>query len=145
MVHPEATERDDFGKSSNRPKMDGILDPRQGVVDRFSRCQTCAGNMNDCPGHFAHIELAKPVFHIGFFNKTLRVLRCVCFFCSKMLVDKNDPKMATILARTKGQPRKRLDSVYVLCRGNYSRDVTMMLFGVGHCSHRREIAFYGDK
>lgn len=117
LIHPEATERDDYGKASNRPKMDGILDPRQGVVDRFSRCQTCAGNMNDCPGHFAHIELAKPVFHIGFFNKTLRALRCICFFCSKMLVDKNNPKMASILARTKGQPRKRLDGVYVLCRG----------------------------
>ena len=57
--------------------------------------------MNDCPGHFGHIELAKPVYHIGFFNKTLRVLRCVCFYCSKLLIDKNNPKMAALLERTK--------------------------------------------
>ena len=48
-----------------RPKLNGLMDPRQGSVDRASRCQTCAGNMTECPGHFGHIELAKPVFHIG--------------------------------------------------------------------------------
>lgn len=45
------------------------------------------GNMTECPGHFGHIELAKPVFHVGFLVKTMKVLRCVCFFCSKLLVD----------------------------------------------------------
>lgn len=43
--------------------------------------------MTECPGHFGHIELAKPVFHVGFLVKTMKVLRCVCFFCSKLLVD----------------------------------------------------------
>ena len=70
-----------------RPKLGGLMDPRQGAVDRTSRCQTCAGNMTECPGHFGHIELAKPVFHIGFMTKTIKLLRCVCFYCSKMLVD----------------------------------------------------------
>ena len=69
-----------------RPKLGGLMDPRQGVVDRMSRCQTCAGNMTECPGHFGHIELAKPVYHIGFLTKTMKILRCVCFFCSKLLV-----------------------------------------------------------
>ena len=77
-----------------KPKMNGINDPRQGVTDRFSRCQTCAGNMNDCPGHFGHIELARPVFHVGFLNKTLRILRCVCYYCSKLLVDKISPQQS---------------------------------------------------
>ena len=70
-----------------RPKLNGLMDPRQGVVDRQSRCQTCAGSMAECPGHFGHIELAKPVFHVPFLTKTIKILRCVCFFCSKMLVD----------------------------------------------------------
>lgn len=26
-----------------RPKLGGLMDPRQGVVDRLSRCKTCAG------------------------------------------------------------------------------------------------------
>lgn len=70
-----------------RPKLGGLMDPRQGVIDRTARCQTCAGNMSECPGHFAHVELAKPVFHIGFLTKSIKVLRCVCFYCSKLLVD----------------------------------------------------------
>ena len=51
------------------------------------RCLTCTGTMNECPGHFGHIELAKPVYHIGFLTKTIKLLRCVCFYCSKMLID----------------------------------------------------------
>lgn len=38
----------------------------------FSRCKTCAGNMIECPGHFGHLDLAKPVFHPGFLTKTLK-------------------------------------------------------------------------
>ena len=71
-----------------RPKLGGLMDPRQGVVDRSSLCQTCSGNMTICPGHFGHIDLAKPVFHPGFLTKTMKVLRCVCFYCSKLLVSK---------------------------------------------------------
>jgi len=70
-----------------RPKLNGLMDPRQGTIDRFSRCQTCAGNMTECPGHFGHIELAKPVFHVGFLATIVKYLRCVCFYCSKLLVD----------------------------------------------------------
>lgn len=60
---------------SGRPKLGGLMDPRQGVIDKASRCQTCAGNMATCPGHFGHIELAKPVFHCGFLKRSIKVLR----------------------------------------------------------------------
>ena len=70
-----------------RPKLGGLMDPRQGVIDRTGRCQTCACDAKMCPGHFGHIELAKPVFHVPFLTKTIKILRSVCFFCSKMLVD----------------------------------------------------------
>lgn len=93
------------------------MDPRQGVIDRTSRCQTCAGNMTECPGHFGHIDLAKPVFHCGFLTKTIKILRCVCFYCSKLLVSPNNPKIKEIVGKTKGQPRKRLAHVYDLCKG----------------------------
>ncbi|XP_053949048.1 DNA-directed RNA polymerase II subunit RPB1 [Anastrepha obliqua] len=100
-----------------RPKLGGLMDPRQGVIDRTSRCQTCAGNMTECPGHFGHIDLAKPVFHIGFITKTIKILRCVCFYCSKMLVSPQNPKIKEIVMKSKGQPRKRLAYVYDLCKG----------------------------
>ncbi|XP_034256359.1 DNA-directed RNA polymerase II subunit RPB1 [Thrips palmi] len=100
-----------------RPKLGGLMDPRQGVIDRSSRCQTCAGNMTECPGHFGHIDLAKPVFHIGFITKTIKILRCVCFYCSKLLVSPNNPKIKEVVMKSKGQPRKRLTFVYDLCKG----------------------------
>ncbi|CAD7094132.1 unnamed protein product [Hermetia illucens] len=100
-----------------RPKLGGLMDPRQGVIDRNARCQTCAGNMTECPGHFGHIDLAKPVFHIGFMTKTMKILRCVCFYCSKLLVSPNNPKIKEIVMKSKGQPRKRLAYVYDLCKG----------------------------
>lgn len=28
-----------------RQKLGGLMDPRQGVMDRTSRCQTCAGSL----------------------------------------------------------------------------------------------------
>ena len=68
-----------------RPKLNGLMDPRQGSVDRASRCQTCAGNMTECPGHFGHIELAKPVFHIGEIPGLICHLSCTGFH--RFLVD----------------------------------------------------------
>jgi DNA-directed RNA polymerase II subunit RPB1 len=69
-----------------KPKLGGLMDPRQGAIHQSASCQTCDGNMNECPGHFGHIDLAKPIFHIGFLMKTIKILRCVCFYCSKLLV-----------------------------------------------------------
>ena len=115
IKYPETTE-------GGRPKLGGLMDPRQGVIDRSSRCQTCAGNMTECPGHFGHIELAKPVFHVAFLVKTIKILRCVCFFCSKILMDPESPKMKDILSKSKGQPKKRLAHVYDLCKGRKTCD-----------------------
>ena len=98
------------------PKLGGLMDPRQGVIDHTSRCQSCAGNMIECPGHFGHIDLVKPVFHIGFITKTIKILRCVCFYCSKMLVSPHNPKIKEIVMKTKDQPKRRLSYVYDLCK-----------------------------
>ncbi|XP_069180838.1 DNA-directed RNA polymerase II subunit RPB1-like [Procambarus clarkii] len=73
--------------------------------------------MTDCPGHFGHLELAKPVFHVGFLTKTMKILRCVCFYCSKLLFNAQYPKIREIVTKSKGQPRKRLQHVYNLCKG----------------------------
>ncbi|GJN25505.1 hypothetical protein PR202_gb13340 [Eleusine coracana subsp. coracana] len=52
-----------------------------------AKCETCMAGMADCPGHFGHLELAKPMFHIGFIKTVLSIMRCVCFNCSKILAD----------------------------------------------------------
>jgi len=76
-----------YTMEGGKPKIGGLMDPRQGVIERTGRCQTCAGNMTNCPGHFGHIELSKPVFHVGFLAKTVKILRCVCYYCSRLLID----------------------------------------------------------
>ncbi|CAH8588379.1 unnamed protein product [Schistosoma rodhaini] len=99
-----------------KPKLGGLMDPRQGCVDRSSICQTCSGSVSSCPGHFGHVELAKPVFHIGFLKKTMKVLRCVCFYCSKILVDVQSSRIQEILRKTKGDNRRRMSFMYEECK-----------------------------
>ena len=116
-----------------RPKLGGLMDPRQGVIDRASRCQTCAGNMTECPGHFGHLDLAKPVFHPGFLVKTIKVLRCVCFYCSKLLVNPTNPKIKEIIMKSKGQPRKRMAHIYDLCKGRCLLFVRLYICTFSYC------------
>ena len=51
-----------------------------------------SGKQNDCPGHFGHIELAKPVYHVGYIDQVVKLLRCVCFHCSRLMVDRKKAK-----------------------------------------------------
>ena len=80
ICHAETT-------TKGRPKLGGLSDPRLGTVDRKTKCETCTGSMTECPGHFGHLELARPMFHVGFMKAVLGVLRCVCFNCSKILAE----------------------------------------------------------
>lgn len=68
------------------PNFQGINDPRLGTNCRDFKCITCKGSMEECPGHFGHINLAKRVYHIGLLTHTMKTLRTVCFNCSKMLI-----------------------------------------------------------
>lgn len=60
VEHPEVMD-----EGTHKPKMGGLMDPRMGTIDRNFKCQTCGEGMSECPGHFGHIELARPVFHPG--------------------------------------------------------------------------------
>ena len=71
-----------------RPKLNGLSDPRLGTMDRAVKCTTDGANQQDSPGYFGHIELAKPVYHCGFITTVMKVLRCVSYHSSKLLVDK---------------------------------------------------------
>lgn len=50
---------------NGNPRRGGLMDPLMGTIDRGSKCETCGEGMAECPGHFGHIELARPVFHAG--------------------------------------------------------------------------------
>ncbi|CAM0951685.1 unnamed protein product [Alopecurus aequalis] len=71
---------------------DGLSDPKLGAAvnhKREARCATCDAGSAECPGHFGHLVLAKPIFHIGFMQTVLAVLRCVCINCSKLLANED--------------------------------------------------------
>jgi DNA-directed RNA polymerase II subunit RPB1 len=70
--------------------------------------------MTTCPGHFGHITLAKPVFHVCFMAKIVKIMRCVCFYCSRHLIDPDDSKIRDIISKT--GKSKRLDCIYDLTR-----------------------------
>ena len=72
---------------NGRPVPGGLLDLRLGTIDRLWKCATCGMDQSECPGHFGHIELAKPMYHLSWFNNVLKTLRCVCTSCSVILGD----------------------------------------------------------
>ena len=82
----EITNRDTY--VNNKPVIGGLFDPRMGVLDSGIICPTDGHNFINTPGYFGHIELAKPVFYIQYLSTILKIIRCVCIKCSKLLIDK---------------------------------------------------------
>ena len=68
------------------PVVNGVLDRRLGISDKFNACETCGMRMTDCPGHFGFIKLELPVLHIGYLKQTVAVLQCICKTCSRILL-----------------------------------------------------------
>ena len=98
-----------------KPRIGGLNDPRLGSIDRNFKCQTCGEDMKECPGHFGHIELAKPVFHIGFMPKIKKLCECVCMNCGKLLLDEHtNPHFAAAIKIR--DPKKRFQAVWNLCK-----------------------------
>ena len=90
--------------SNNDPIIGGLFDPRMGIIDHGKICPTDGLDNRFCPGYFGHIELAKPVFHIQFLPIIIKILKCVCIRCSKLLIEKND-ELSQILNILKGRNR----------------------------------------
>ena len=101
----EITSRDTY--INNKPVTGGLFDPRMGVLEPGSICPTDGLTYIDTPGYFGHIELAKPVLFIQHLKEITKILRCVCFKCSKLLINKN--KHSYILDYS---PEKRWEYVY---------------------------------
>jgi DNA-directed RNA polymerase II subunit RPB1 len=92
-------------------KIGGLADPRMGVLENGKLCRSCGLNNHGCPGHFGHYRLARPVYYIQFYKMVLKILRCVCIKCGKLLIDKENAKA---MRRTKGENRWK--SVLTACQ-----------------------------
>ncbi|ODV93801.1 hypothetical protein PACTADRAFT_51550 [Pachysolen tannophilus NRRL Y-2460] len=86
----EISTRDLYDLEQGRiPRASGALDTRMGISSNSSECSTCHGNLASCHGHFGHIKLALPVFHIGYFKAIIQVLQSICKSCSCILLDEH--------------------------------------------------------
>jgi DNA-directed RNA polymerase II subunit RPB1 len=90
------------------PRQNGLGDLRLGTIDRQFTCQTCHQGPLHCPGHFGHIELAMPVYHILYMKSLAKVLQCICFECNRIII--NCEKAAL-------KPSIQSRNVYEICKG----------------------------
>src|SRR6056300_1700537 len=86
----EVSSRDTY--INNKPVIGGLFDPRMGVLEQGLVCPTDGYTYIDTPGYFGHIELARPVFAIQHIKEIVKICKCVCFKCSKLLIDKKKHK-----------------------------------------------------
>ncbi|EEA26360.1 DNA-directed RNA polymerase II core subunit rpo21 [Talaromyces marneffei ATCC 18224] len=112
VVHVEYPETMD--EQRMRPRTKGPNDPRLGTLDRQYYCETCEEGQKECPGHYGHIELATPVYHIGFLTKTKKLLETVCHNCGKIKADMSDPKFQDALRIR--DPKRRFDIIWRLSK-----------------------------
>jgi DNA-directed RNA polymerase beta' subunit len=70
----------------------GMFDPRLGVLEPGLKCPTDGLDYIKTPGYFGHIELAKPVFYYQYLPTIMKILKCVCIKCSKLLISKEANK-----------------------------------------------------
>ncbi|KAJ7480001.1 DNA-directed RNA polymerase II, subunit 1 [Mycena galericulata] len=110
IEHPEVMD-----EATHKPKIGGLMDPRMGTIDRNFKCQTCGEGMSECPGHFGHIELARPVFHPGFILKVKKILECICINCGKLKADISDPNFADKIRHIR-DPKNRMAVVWAHCK-----------------------------
>ena len=72
------------------PIQGGLMDSRMGVIEPGLRCKTCNCKVDDCPGHFGHIELAMPVIHVGFIKDIKLMLESTCCVCGRLMLSEDE-------------------------------------------------------
>lgn len=80
-----------------------LMDPLLGPIERGVVCPTCQLQYNECPGHFGHLVLAKPVIQCQYYQTIIKLLGLFCNRCSSILVDKFNPAMREELMSKKGK------------------------------------------
>lgn len=72
--------------NSRQHTVHGPMDPHMGISSKTGKCETCGEGLDGCNGHFGHIKLALPAFHVGYLKQIIEVLNCICKDCSAVLL-----------------------------------------------------------
>ena len=86
------TSRDTY--INGKPVINGLFDPRMGVLEPGFICPTDGLDYMQTPGYFGHIDLARPLFYIQYLTTVIKLLKCVCVKCSKLLISKENYRHA---------------------------------------------------
>ena len=105
----EVTKHETYDKDI--PVVKGLFDSRMGTTDMGKTCSTCGLDNIGCPGHFGHIELAKPVYNYHFIDITMKILKCVCFRCGKLKVNKESDLIQELKSKSN---KRRWTDIYEL-------------------------------
>ena len=99
MLSPEEIERNAVVEVktrdtyvNNKPLPEGLFDPRMGVLEPGLICPTDGLTYIDNPGYFGCIKLAKPVLFVQHIKDIMKITKCICFKCSKLLINKSQHK-----------------------------------------------------
>ena len=68
----------------------GLMDGRLGTIEPGQTCKSCGNRVGECPGHFGHIELARPVIHVGFAKIIQKLLRAICRDCARLTLSDDE-------------------------------------------------------
>jgi DNA-directed RNA polymerase II subunit RPB1 len=120
----EVLKRDTY--INNKPVIDGLFDPRMGVLEPGFICPTDGLTYIETTGYFGHIELARPVFFIQHLKEIMKICRCVCFKCSRLLLNKNQHKHVLELSASKRWEYVSVNAAKVKRCGDATED------GCGH-------------
>ncbi|KAA0185973.1 hypothetical protein HAZT_HAZT003284 [Hyalella azteca] len=58
----------------------------RGISQKDSSCSTCGKAIEECPGHFGHVDLHLPVYHWGYFKNVVQIMQCICKSCARLLL-----------------------------------------------------------
>lgn len=98
----------------------GVLDLALGTSTTSNVCKTCNQRLANCIGHFGHIELPLPCYHIGYFRFILLTLSAICKHCARLLlpINKRNEYLAKVMrAKNSYLERKVIhEQIIKLCK-----------------------------
>lgn len=108
----------------------GLMDPHMGVIEPGLRCKTCGCKVDECPGHFGHIDLAMPVIHVGFIKDIKMLLESTCCKCGRLMLSEEQIK-----ARMDSMEKMEEYGGDTVEFKNYSKETAKDASGKGVCPY----------
>lgn len=108
----------------------GLMDPHMGVIEPGLRCKTCGCKVDECPGHFGHIDLALPVIHVGFIKDIKMLLESTCCKCGRLMLPED-----VIKARLENMEKMEEYGEDTVEFKNYSKETAKDASGKGVCPY----------